>query len=279
MTKIAFLGLGAMGSRMAQNLIAAGHDVSVWNRTHERMDPLSKTGAKPATTPADAVDQAEIVLSMLTDDVASRSVWMGTDGALGNVNHTALIVESSTVSPTYIAELAAAAATRGIAFLDAPVAGSRPQAEAGELVFMAGGDAQDIARFEPVGLAMGKAVLHVGETGKGSVLKMIVNALLAVQTVAISELLAYSASHGLDPQKALSLLAPTPVISPAAQLSGQMILKGQHAPMFPIDLLVKDLDYLLGDSPEAPIMAAVQKSFQTAQAAGLGGQHITAIAV
>lgn len=278
MSKIAFLGLGAMGSRMAQNLIAAGHDVCVWNRSPKRAKPLVAAGAMSAPTPRQAVKGAEIAISMLTDDEASRSVWMGDEGALGGLDPTALVVESSTVSPTYIAELAHAARNQGAVFIDAPVAGSRPQAAAGELIFMAGGHTQDVARFEPVALTMGKAVLHAGETGQGSVLKMLVNALLAVQTAAISELLAYSEVQGLDPQKALTLLTPTPVMSPATQISGQMILKGEHTPMFTIDLLVKDLGYLLQSQERSPVITAVQEAFKTAQTAGLGAKHITAIA-
>ncbi|HGG62946.1 MAG TPA: NAD(P)-dependent oxidoreductase [Rhodobacteraceae bacterium] len=278
MSNITFLGLGAMGSRMAQNLITAGHDVCVWNRTPERCTPLVDAGARTAPTPSKAVDGAEIVISMLTNDEASREVWFGKNGALTGLDPAALTVESSTVSPTYIAELNQALCTRGIAFLDAPVAGSRPQAEAGELVFLVGGAAQDVARFEPVALAMGKAVLHAGKSGQGSVLKMIVNALLAVQTVAIGELLTYADVQGLDPKTALSLLAPTPVMSPAAQMSGAMIVQGQHAPMFPINLLLKDLGYLLAGRNDLTVMSAVQDAFKRAKSAGLGDMHITAVA-
>ena len=278
MSKITFLGLGAMGSRMAQNLITAGHDVCVWNRSPARCASLIKAGAKTAPTSKKAVNGAEIVISMLTDDDASRAVWLGKDGALEGLAPNALAVESGTVSPTYIAELAQAIRAKGIAFIDAPVAGSLPQAQAGELVFLVGGGAQDVARFEPVALKMGKAVLHAGETGQGCVLKMIVNALLAVQTAAIGELLAYAKAQGLDPTTALALLAPTPVMSPAAQMSGTLILQGAHTPMFPIDLLVKDLGYLLADNDAPLVMSAVRTAFQTAQTAGLGSKHITAVA-
>ncbi len=278
MTRITFLGLGAMGQRMARRLIDAGHDVTVWNRSPGAAASLAAAGAARSDTPHAASAGAEIVISMVTDDDASRAVWMGPDGALAGLAPGALAVECSTLSPDWIAALATAMAERGVRFVDAPVAGSRPQAEAGQLIFLAGGTADDVARLETIAPAMGRAVLHAGPTGQGATLKMIVNALLAVQAGSMAELLRYSETRGLDPQRTLELLGDVPVMSPAASVLGAQILSGQHDPMFTIDLLVKDLGYLLRDAATAPITTATRDAFEKAQAAGHGSAHISAVA-
>ena len=274
MTKIAFLGLGAMGRRMAARLIDAGHDVTLWNRTPDRAEGLS---APVAATPAEAAHGAGIVISMVTDDDAARDVWLGEAGALAAMAQGALAVESSTVTPGWISSLAEAAEAKGISLLDAPVAGSRPQAEAGELVFLAGGTAEDVARFDPVARAMGKAVIHAGPQGKGAVFKLMVNALLGVQAAAMAEILAYGAANGIPEPRGAELLGPLPVTSPAAAGLGKMIANKAYDPMFTIDLIVKDLGYLIDGSQNSPVMARVRETFAEAAERGHGGSHISAV--
>ncbi len=279
MSQIAFLGLGAMGARMAARLIDAGHDVTVWNRTPARAEALVAAGARLAETPRDAAEGAEIVQTMLTDDAAAREVWLGETGALAGMSPDGVAVESSTVSPGWVAELAAAVQAKGAAFLDAPVAGSRPQAEAGELLFLAGGDAGTIDRFHSVAQTMGKAVIHAGPSGQGAVLKMMVNALLGLQTAAMAEVLAYGAANGMDKAKALEFLKPTPLVSPAAALQGDKIVAGDHAPLFTVDLLAKDLGYFLDDIDTAPVISAARTAFDAASRQGHGDKHMSAIAL
>src|SRR5579864_5429565 len=169
MAKIAFLGLGAMGSRMAGNLLKAGHAVTVWNRDPSKVTPLAALGAVIAGTPKAAVPGAEIVIAMVRDDGASQRVWLDPEsGALGGVGRQAIAIESSTLTVGWVKTLSAAAAGRGVSFLDAPVVGSRPQAEAAELTFLAGGDSSVLARAEPVLRVMGSAVHHVGSSGAGA---------------------------------------------------------------------------------------------------------------
>ena len=275
MTKIAFLGLGAMGRRMVPHLIAAGHDVTIWNRSPDKSEGLNAT---LAPTPADAARGADIVLSMLTDDAASEAVWLGRDGALAAMPDGALAVEMSTVSPGWVLKLARAADDRSLGFLDAPVAGSRPQADAGDLVFLVGGTDHDLARFQPLAEAMGKAVLHAGDRGKGAVLKLMVNGLLAVQTAAMAELLAFGTKGGIDPARAVELLSPVPVTSPAAAFVGGQIARGAHDPMFTVALMEKDLGYLLGGA-DLPLIAETRARFAAAQARGHGEKHISAVAL
>lgn len=273
MSRIAFLGLGAMGSRMAARLIASGHELTLWNRTAR---PAESFAATFAETPADAVRGVDMAISMLTDDEASKQVWEGKEGALGAMDASALAVEASTVSPARIATLSRLASEAGIDFIDAPVAGSRPQAEAGELVFLAGGAEETVERFRRVAGPMGKTVLHAGATGQGITAKMMVNALLAAQTAIMAELLHYGSSHGMSPEDALSLLSQLPVTSPAAAAVGKLMAAGTHEPQFTIDLLVKDLGYFL-DGQDAPVITATREVFSQAQHHGKGQRHISAV--
>ncbi|NRA98562.1 MAG: NAD(P)-dependent oxidoreductase [Rhodobacteraceae bacterium] len=268
MTKIAFLGLGAMGRRMAAHLIAAGHDVTVWNRSPDKASDLN---AKSAVTPEDAVAGADAVLTMLTDDTASTEVWSRVAPHLGA---HALTVEMSTVSPDQIARLRATLPT----LIDAPVAGSLPQADAGELIFLTGGAPEQIDRFRPLAEAMGKAVLHAGDSGKGAALKLAINTALGIQTAMMAELLRLGQAFDIAPATLLDLLAPTPVMSGTATVMGNLIAAGKHDPLFPVDLLIKNLGYALGSGADMPVTQAVLAAFEATSAAGHGDQNISAIA-
>lgn len=269
MTRIAFLGLGAMGTRMASNLHHKGFDVVGWNRS-----PMTDPALPIANSIEDAVKDADIVIAMVTDDAASAAVW---STAFPAMPAGALAVEASTVSPARIAAFSHEAETYGLRAIAAPVAGSRPQAEAAELLFMTGGRQEDTERFQPAAEAMGKAALYAGSVEQAAALKLIVNGLLAIQTAAMGEILKFAKSAGFTPDAAMDLLAPVPVTSPAAAFVGRQIAAGQHEPMFTVDLMAKDLGYLT-EGREMPVLSEVLASFVRAQNAGHGGQHITAAA-
>ncbi|MEM9303650.1 MAG: NAD(P)-binding domain-containing protein [Pseudomonadota bacterium] len=231
MTKIAFLGTGAMGSRMAARLCAE-HDVTVWNRSEDRIPAsLLSTGARPAATPADAADGADVVVAMVRDDTASRSVWL--DGTLDAMAPGALAVECSTLSIAWIRELGRAAEDRTIRFCEAPVAGSRPQAEAGQLIHLVGGEPDTVAALAPILAITGDATHHLGPVGAGMAMKLIVNGLFGIQLAAIAELLALGESLGISPELALATLAATPILSPAGRISGEAMVGGQLRPGLP----------------------------------------------
>jgi 3-hydroxyisobutyrate dehydrogenase len=280
MTRITFLGLGAMGQRMAARLVAAGHTVTVWNRSAQAAQALHEQGATVAATPREAAEGADMVVSMVFDDAASRRVWLDdTDGALRGMNSSALAVESSTLTPAWIGELCTALAARGIAFVDAPVAGSRPQADAGQLIFMAGGDAALVERAKPVLLAMGGALHHVGPVGSGAWLKLAVNALFGTQVAAMAELIALLRGAGVDAERALTALKAMPVTSPAAAGAAASMLAGAFAPQAPVDLIAKDLGYALASAARPlPLTQAVAARFAAAHDAGFGGENLTAVA-
>jgi len=231
---------------------------------------------------AEAAAEAEVVLSMVRDDVAARSVWLDKEvGALSAMGANAIAVESSTVTPGWARELHAAGLALGIAVLDAPVAGSRPQAEAGQLIFLAGGETETLAKVEPVLLAMGGADHHAGGPGAGAVVKLMVNTLFGVQVAALAELLAMARREQFDPARAAAIVGSTPAASPAAKGVMAGMLAGNFAPLFPIDLVEKDFTYALeaaGGPDHGPLAAATLAVLRRASEMGFGQEHLTALA-
>ncbi len=279
MARIAFLGLGAMGSRMAANLAVAGHDLAVWNRSAARAAAFGGQHARVAATPRDAAHDADIVIAMLRDDEASRAVWTTPDtGALNGMPAAAIAIECSTLSLAWTRELAAACRARGHAFVDAPLAGSRPQAEARALIFFAGGEQGEVERVRPVLLATGAAVHHAGPVASGMAVKLAVNTLFATQIATMAELLEVLRRNGVDPARALEIVGATPVCAPGIKGAGEMMLRDAFAPLFPVELVEKDLGYAaLAASDKGPLTRAAREVFRNAQAAGFGGEHVTAV--
>ena len=282
MSRVAVLGLGAMGSRMAARLLAAGHSVTVWNRSAGPVAALVERGAVSAPTPRAAVRECQFVVAMVYDDAASRAVWLapGT-GALAGMDEGCVGMDCSTLSPPHVLRLHAMAREQGIAFLDAPVAGSRPQAEAGELVFMAGGTAEVLKAAEPVLLDLGRRAFHAGGPGAGALVKLMVNALLATQTATLAELLGLAARARADAVVALEIIEATAVASPAIVSGGKAMLAGAFAPAAPVDLIAKDLALALRAGEDAgarmPMAAAGGCVFEAAAVAGLGGDNLTSV--
>ncbi|WP_412062414.1 NAD(P)-dependent oxidoreductase [Rubrivirga sp. IMCC45206] len=277
---IAFLGLGAMGARMAAHLDPAA--LTVWNRSPGPTASFHQRGATVAMTPREAATGADLVIAMVTDDDASRAVWTGADGALAGLAPDAVAVESSTLTPGWVRELAGLAEQRGARFLDAPVSGSRPQADAASLVYLVGGDADALAVARPAFDAIGGAVHHLGPVGQGALVKLAVNALMGVQVAAAAELLAALAASGVDRATAAEVLGATPAASPVAATAMRLMAAGDDDPLFPVDLLEKDLRYALGMAAaagvDAPAVDAARATFARAQAAGLGDRNMTAVA-
>lgn len=268
---IAFLGLGAMGSRMAARLAASAHPLTVYNRSPAPTTPFAERGARIAGSPAEAVEGADVIISMLRDDAAARAVWTA---ALPAVRSGAICVEASTVTTEWIAALATAAARQGAQVLDAPVVGTLPQAEAGALVWLVGGAPEALERAEPVLRLMGSAIHAVGPTGHGAAAKLMVNAWFAGQVALLDEVLRVAPELGAP--DALALLGRLPVTAPALQTMGALMCAGDHAPRFPIDLVAKDLGYATARHPGA-LIEATRARFEAARAAGAGGLNITAI--
>jgi 3-hydroxyisobutyrate dehydrogenase len=281
--QIGFLGLGAMGSRMASRLIAAGHQVSVWNRSPEPARGLLSKGAQLAATPAAAASGAEIVISVVRDDDASRAVWdQPLTGALATLAAGAIAVESSTLTVARVRYLAAAMSAAGRAFIDAPVVGSRQPAESGTLIFLAGGPLAVVERIRPVLLAMGSAVHHVGETaGAGMAMKLMVNALYAEQVAALAEIMSLGERYGIPLQRSAEILSELPATSPAARGAAALIAARSFAPQFPIGLVEKDIANLMAAAKsvaaDAPIAQALHALLARAVADGFASDNITGL--
>jgi len=283
MTKVAVLGLGAMGARMANRLVQAGHEVTVYNRSATRVQPLVAAGARSAKTMRAAAEQADIVISVLTDDAAAKAVWLEeTSGALHGMRAKTMAIECSTVTPDWIRQLGAAADDRDITLLDAPVVGSRPQAEAGQLIFLVGGKAEPIEGVVPILKVMGGAIHHVGDRGAGAWMKLAVNSLFGAQIAVLAELLGMLNKAGVSPDQAMQVLGKLPVTSPAANGVGGLMAAQKYAPMFPIDLVEKDFRYALtaADSigSSLPAVSAVQRVYAKAQQEGRGNENISGVA-
>lgn len=282
MTRVAVLGLGAMGSRMARNLMLAGHEVIVWNRSPDACLSFRQAGANVAATPRAAAEGAAFVIAMLRDDTASQAVWLDpVVGALAGLEAEAVGIESSTLTVGFVRQLAARFAGAGRGFLDAPVAGSRPQAEAAQLIYIVGGDAGVLKQAEPILRVMGGTVHHAGVTGDGAMVKLAVNALLGVQVAALAEIIGLFEKSGLHPDRAVEILTATPVCSPAAKGAAASMLLGAYAPMFPAGLAEKDSGYVLAAAANAgasmPLAETTRAVLSAALARGFGTDHLTGV--
>jgi 3-hydroxyisobutyrate dehydrogenase len=282
MAKISVLGLGAMGSRMAANLIKAGYQVTVWNRNPSAVQALVAAGALAAPTPKEAARDADFVIAMVRDNEASRQVWLDSDtGALAGMSSHAIAIESSTLTAQWIRELAARLDERAVSLLDAPVVGSTPQAEAAQLIYFVGGDAGTLARSEDVLKSMGSSIHHVGPTGSGTAAKLATNTLLGIQVTVLAELIGMLKRSGADVGRVLEAVAATPAWSAVAGRVSGLMLAGNFAPQFPVDLIEKDFGYTLqtaGSDSAAPTIAAARGVFREAIKRGFGEENMTAVA-
>lgn len=240
---VAILGLGTMGAGMAANLLKAGFSLTVYNRTREKAHALISDGARFASTPSEAAQDASIVISMLADDAVSRKVWMGHNGALSTAKEGAVLIESSTVSPAWVAEFADSAMQKGAKLLDAPVTGSRMQAEAGQLSFLVGGDDATLEAATPVLKSMSKEIIHLGPVGSGAKMKLINNFLCGVQVASLAEGLTWIERNGLDVEKALAILKTGAPGSPLLAAISARMTAHDYSVNFLLRLMAKDLLY------------------------------------
>jgi 3-hydroxyisobutyrate dehydrogenase len=270
--RVAILGLGTMGIGMAKNVLKAGFPLAVYNRTRAKAEPLAVDGARIAETPADAARDADVILSMLSDDDASRSTWTGEQGALSGAKAGAVLVESSTVTPEWIAEIARRAAEHKVDLLDAPVTGSRAQADGGQLIFLTGGSSDVLERARPVLAAMSKDIVLLGPTGSGARMKLINNFLCGVQVASLAEALAWIECSGLDREQALKVLKSGAPGSPLLGAIADRMVAATYEVNFLLSLMGKDLHYAHRDAASLGIDLRTAKIAEArfAEAAELG---------
>ncbi len=206
MHRVALIGLGIMGSGLAGNLLKAGFPLTIYNRTPEKAAPFIAQGARIAATPRAAVHDADVILSVVGDDTASRAIWLGDEGALAGAKAGAVIVECSTLSLPWVMELAAMATEKQLSFLDAPMAGSREAAANAQIGLFVGGAADDLESARPVLESVSRRQVHLGATGAGTKWKLINNMMLAVHVAAAAEGLALAERAGLDMEQVVALI-------------------------------------------------------------------------
>ena len=280
-TRVAFLGLGIMGSGMARRLLSAGARLTVFNRSAERAEPLAAAGATVADSPRSAVSDADIVFSMVAEDAASRAMWEGDNGALAGVRRGTVLVESSTVTVARIGELAEAASRVGCELVDAPVTGSKAQAAAGDLVFLVGTSDETLARIRPALSAMGKTIVHLGPVGSGALVKLINNFLCGVQAASLAEAIAVIEHSSLDRDRAIGAIVNGSPGSPVMKTLASRIMAEDFSPNFYLHLLAKDLGYAIaeGESRGVPMATAATALgiLQSSIARGDGDKDMAAV--
>jgi 3-hydroxyisobutyrate dehydrogenase len=279
---VAILGLGIMGSGMAKRLLSANFPLTVYNRNREKCGPLASAGAFVAVSPREAASRAQIILSMVADDAASRAVWLGENGALAGASPSAVLIECSTLSVGWVKELETAAAQRGCEFLDAPVTGTKPHAESGELLFLVGGSADALDAARPVFSVLGRDVIHLGPTGSGALMKLINNFVCGVQAASFSEALSLIDAGGLDRGKALSILTGGAPGSGIMKRMADRIAANDFTPNFALRWMAKDLAYAIDgasrDGVGLQTASAALSVFEQAIAEGLGDEDFSAVA-
>jgi 3-hydroxyisobutyrate dehydrogenase-like beta-hydroxyacid dehydrogenase len=247
--KIGFIGLGLMGKPMALNLLKAGNQVTVWNRTAERGQELISAGATLGKNPREVAAASDFLITMVSDPPALEEVLWGhegkNDGVLEGLRSGSIYMDCSTVSTTLARKIAAACSERGVKFLDAPVTGGDWGAREGNLVFMVGGDAETLKETEPIIGVMGKKWFHLGPTGAGQTVKVAMNALLALQVGAMAEALALVTNAGLKGEQLIEVMQSSMARSGLLDLKAPLMVKGEYKPSFSLRLMHKDLGLAL----------------------------------
>jgi 3-hydroxyisobutyrate dehydrogenase-like beta-hydroxyacid dehydrogenase len=247
--KVAFVGLGIMGQAMATNLVKAGHEVTVWNRTPGKL----VEGAAVAQTPVAAAQGAEVVWMCVSDTDAVESILFGADGVETSLTEGMIIADSSTISPTATVKFSDRVKAKGAAWVDAPMTGSKIGARDGTLVFIVGGEEAPIERLKPLFAAMGKKIFRMGETGKGQATKLAMNLQIAMIFEGFAEALTLATKLGVDAQQLISLIEATMVRSGVVEYKAPFVMQRDFTPNFPLRLMHKDIRLTLEAAKEARV--------------------------
>jgi len=276
--RVALIGTGTMGAPMAANLARAGRAVAVWNRTPAKAQGL---GAEVAETPAAAARGAEAIGIVVTDDQAVEAVLEGPDGVLAGLEPGALVVDMTTTSVGSKQRSAERVRAAGGRFVDAPVFGSRPQAEQGALWAVVGADEADLPAVEELLGPLTEGVLHVGAVGAGAAVKLAGNLLLFSMLNGLAEAIAFTEAHGIDPAHLVEVVGRTGFRSPYFDVKGKQMMEGDYAPRFTVDNAVKDLRLITESAAEAGISLgsteAAKAVFDETSASGFGAEDMTAL--
>ncbi|MBF5046560.1 NAD(P)-dependent oxidoreductase [Aggregicoccus sp. 17bor-14] len=279
---VALLGAGLMGTGMGRSLLRAGLKVRAWNRTRERLRPLEEAGARACESAREAARGAGVVLTMLSDGAAVEAVMTGADGVLASLDPGAVWAQMSTVGIAATERLMAAAAGREVAYVDAPVLGTREPAEAGQLLVLASGEEAALRACERVFSAVGSRTLPLGAAGQGTRTKLVVNAWLVGLLGALAESFAVARSVGVPEERLLEVIAGGGLDVKYAHLKGKLMLAHSYPASFPLQLALKDARLVREAAAAAkvslPVMEGVIRHFERALEKGLGGEDMAALA-
>lgn len=282
MKTIGFIGLGTMGLPMAANLLKKGFGVVAWNRTEAKADELVALGARKAPSPAAAASEADVVVTIVSDDETLLDVYERADGVLAGLRAGVVLIDSSTVAPDTSRRLSAACAERGASFLDAPVTGSKPAAIDGTLLFMVGGDKAVLETQEDVLLAMGRRIVYMGESGAGSYAKLAHNTIVGINAIGLIEGMSIAAKAGIDVRSFLEVVQSGGAASKQADLKGLKIIERDFSNQFSGKLMLKDLRLaakLTGElGVSAPLLGLTRAQFERGLEAGWGDEDLSALA-
>ncbi|MHA7056401.1 NAD(P)-dependent oxidoreductase [Aquimarina sp. M1] len=281
MKRIGFIGLGIMGSRMATNLLKNGYDLKIYNRTKQKAANLITHGATWAETPREVTEDSDVVITMLSTPEVVKEVATGEQGFLKNMKKQSLWMNCSTVHPSFTKEMHLLSTAYQIHYLDAPVAGTKEPAENGELLFLVGGEDQDVDRARPLLQVMGKKTLHLGKTGAGASMKMLINQLLAQSMVAFAEALMIGEAMGITKETLFDVLLTTPVVAPVMAALRSKLEASNYEANFPLKWMHKDLHLSSVSAYEsaiaAPNLNMTKEIFAQAKQYGFGDLDFTSI--
>jgi 2-hydroxy-3-oxopropionate reductase len=279
--KVGFIGLGIMGKPMAKNLMQAGYEFAVHNRSPEKAQELAREGATAAESPREIAGQSDIIITMLPDSRDVREILVGEGGVLEGIEEGALVVDMSTISPVVTEELAAAIGEKGASMLDAPVSGGDVGAIEGALSIMVGGSEADFERAKPLFEVMGKTVTHAGPTGAGQVTKACNQIVTALTIEAVSEALVLGSKGGVAPEKILDVLSGGLAYNKIMEVKREKLLSHAFEPGFRAELHHKDLGIALAAGREygvaLPVTAIVDQMLLSMKRKGWGGEDHSAL--
>lgn len=279
--RLGFIGLGKMGRPMTRNLLKAGYQVSIHNRSQGVVEELSREGATRATSPREVATAADLIITCLPTPASVEEVYLGADGLIPAARRGQTLIDCSTVGPALSRRLYAAARERGAGFLDAPVSGGPAGAEAATLTIMVGGDTDVVERAMPVFQALGKNIHHVGSSGAGTVVKLVNQLLVAIHTAAVAEATAFGVKAGADPQALLDVLKSSFGGSAMLARSLPLFMERKFAAGTPVNLILKDLGLIhtVGKELDVRLLlgALAQEVFKEARALGHGDEDMVAL--
>ena len=279
--RVGLIGIGAMGTPMSQRIWEAGFPLTVYNRRPAKTEAFAAKGVPVASSCADIASRSDVVITMIGQVAEELEAVLGAGGVLEGAHPGLILIDMSTVGIVATKKMAQAAREKGVAFLDAPVSGSIGPAKEGKLRFMVGGEREVLDKVEPVLMAMGEHIYHVGPNGAGSAMKVIVNLMIGMTVMAVAETLTLGRQAGLDPQQMLEILGVTAVSSLHLKNKGKMMVEGQFEPAFALKYMQKDFDLIMEAAHElkTPLFtsAIAHQVYTAANVAGYGDLDYAAV--